>query len=147
MKEVEKRDLFPGEIKINGLEKECDRLNKRKADSQFVKRVTSRLVNPSQPKERFDLENLIKLLKGNGMENEKDQLMILENNLQALSGLSAGKFESAVNFGIKNYCLKRENKKGKVIIVLISEEIEDDVTEVDVHEEEKKIGRDIFKIH
>ena len=146
LKEVEKRELFPSEIKINQFEKECKKLNKRKTNPQFVKRVTGRLGISTQSKERLDLENLIKLLKGNGIENEKDQLIILENTLQALSGLSAGTFESAVNFGIKNYCLKKKNKKGKVIIVLISEEIEDDVSEVDVHEEEKKIGKQIFKI-
>lgn len=134
LKTVEEEDLFPGKVEIfqkvgafssDALEEDfCKALNERNQDEDFVKRVTERLNSLKSLEEK--LMSLIEVLKENGTETEKDLLFMREKVLKIVSKLSQKDFKIVIDYGIKMLCLKKEIKKGKVRIILLSEEIEQD---------------------
>lgn len=145
LKTVEEEDLFPGTIKlfITQQKDEIKKLNCRKSDPKFVERVLNRFEEGPNGKTVLKslLKKLINLLKTNGVHNEKDQLVLNEKNLREASKISAAKFEKVIKYGIKASCLKKEERKGKSRIILISEDIQEDENEGN-----KKIAKLMFKI-
>lgn len=135
---MEEDDLFPGGIGLfDGLllaleHAHCKQLNERKQDPGFVDRVKKRF------EENSVVETLLFLftcLKEHGLENDKDQYVLKENNLKHLSNLSEDAFKKTINYGMKKSCLKKYIKKGKPRIVLVSE----DITVDQEHEEDEDI--------
>lgn len=126
LKIVENEDLFPGKVilfkKISNKkwkifhEKHVKRLNARKEENFFVERVMKRM-------NRLDvmLKKMIKNIKEDGLENDKNQLVLKESNLQRLLDFSDKTFEQVVEHGVQKRCLERVSRNEKIRIILVNE--------------------------
>lgn len=115
MKRVDEDDLFPGEIYIP---ENCDQeekiiyLNERKTDQKFVKRVLMRFEEGRKIFLQDLLLKLITTLKENGVENDKDEMILNEINLKKLLVASGEEYKSVVEYGIEKIVYEKKQRRG-----------------------------------
>lgn len=120
--------MFPGEINFaqgtkNILEEQCEKLNRRKKKLSFVNRVFNFFDTPLN---EYYLTQVIKAIKEFGLENEEDKLVQKSSVIQNVTKLSDLDFKEVLEFGIEKKCVKVEEKKNKMFIVLLNDKISRD---------------------
>lgn len=107
LKTVVVEELFLGEISLykdhlnSGIieAKRLQLMNKRKKDKSFAEKVLKSMKEANISSKDW-LLNLIKVMKENGVENKKQQVMIKESSLKNLSAVPDNKFEEVIKYGI-----------------------------------------------
>lgn len=141
LESVEEEDLFPGRIgiyeklKVKGkiktdlLEPVITRkLNQRKNNLLFMSRVLKRFKDLSFDRTKLNtsLEKFIKVLQEKGVETDNGQIIINEEALKEVCGLTTEEYKTTLKHGIESLCLQKQDKNGQIRIILISAELEKD---------------------